>query len=1083
MPIDHTKVRDALRGFDFNRLFIEELGWDRPPDGAVSAGPGVAYVLRPVAHKRGMVVYVCEGDQIPENAARKKIEYEVAKAAHEHLIVYTDSLRTNQVWQWVRREPGRPAVSRQYAFQPEQPGDSLIQRLQALAFELDDEEDLTITAVAGRARQAFDVDRVTKRFFDRFKAEHIAFLKFVKGITSQGDCEWYASLMLNRLMFVYFIQKKGFLDGDTDYLRNRLRMTRAQRGQDKFHSFYRHFLLRLFHEGLGTDSRTLELDALLGNVPYLNGGLFDVHDLERANTAIDIADEAFEGIFDFFDAYNWHLDSRPLRADNEINPDVLGYIFEKYINQKELGAYYTKEDITEYIASTTVLPVLLRAANRESAPASELVGGIGQLLRDNPDRYIHAAVRRGVDVQLPRDIEGGITDVARRGIWNRPASEDVALPSETWREHIERRQRCLELRMRLASGKIRSIEEVVSENLDLSQLTHDFIATCESPDLLRTFYAAIARVRILDPACGSGAFLFAALNILQPLYEACLERMQVFLDDADRPASRSAADEFVDFAGTLAQASLHPNLQYFVLKSVILNNLFGVDIMEEAVEICKLRLFLKLVAQIDHVEDLEPLPDIDFNIRPGNSLVGYATWDEVEHALEAKFDFDQAARRIAERSADVDATYGAFQSMQLACRQDAGRVSQTKQQLRRQFAELREELDSHLASQYGVDVSDTKRYDAWRASHAAFHWIVEFYGVVRDGGFDVVLGNPPYVEYSKVRSTYTVNEGFTTLSCGNIYAFMVERSLRLVNSSGYLGMIVPLSAVCTDRMAPLRKLLLNNQSRLASYDMRPSALFEGVAQRLCIAIVGRQMSERSLAVGGYRRWSSNERAHLMPTVRYVTSVSPPQDGGPIPKFRWDIESSIRAKLGSGSVKMFWSKLEEPIYVHRIVRYFVKAVDFVPLFVDASGRPGRSDDYKPFTFRRDVQPFMVALLNSSLFYWFWRTNSDGFHCGYGDVFRFPSEHVQAGAGADFAPLESKLMEGLRDTSTEKTISTKSGAIRYQEFSPKGTKEILDEIDVALAAHFGLTAEECDFVINYDIKYRLGADVEDDLGSGR
>ena len=71
---------------------------------------------------------------------------------------------------------------------------------------------------------------------------------------------------------------------------------------------------------------------------------------ERDNPKIQIPDEAFTRLFDFFDAYHWHLDERPVRADNEINPDVLGYIFEKYINQKQMGAYYTKEDITGYIA-------------------------------------------------------------------------------------------------------------------------------------------------------------------------------------------------------------------------------------------------------------------------------------------------------------------------------------------------------------------------------------------------------------------------------------------------------------------------------------------------------------------------------------------------------------------------------------------------------------------------------------------------------------------------------------------------------------------------------------------------------------
>ncbi|MDW8335334.1 MAG: SAM-dependent methyltransferase, partial [Bacteroidia bacterium] len=169
-------------------------------------------------------------------------------------------------------------------------------------------------------------------------------------------------------------QKKGFLDGDPDYLRNRLRKVQQQYGKDKFYSFYRTFLLRLFHEGLAQPARSPELTQLLGTVPYLDGGIFQIHPLERSDRygdQIQIPDEAFEQLFDFFDRYRWHLDERPLRADNEINPDVLGYIFEKYINQKEMGAYYTKEDITDYICKNTVIPYLFDAAKRECKIAFE----------------------------------------------------------------------------------------------------------------------------------------------------------------------------------------------------------------------------------------------------------------------------------------------------------------------------------------------------------------------------------------------------------------------------------------------------------------------------------------------------------------------------------------------------------------------------------------------------------------------------------------------------------------------------------------------------------------------------------------
>lgn len=118
------------------------------------------------------------------------------------------------------------------------------------------------------------------------------------------------------------------------------------------------------------------------------------------------------------------------------------------------------------------------------------------------------------------------------------------------------------------------------------------IEQSEGPELLRAFWHAIERVTILDPTCGSGAFLFAALNILEPLYEACLDRMEAFVEDLDRSGEKYRPEKFSDFRKVLQRVEAHPNRRYFIFKSIIVNNLFPVDIMEEAVEICKLRLFL-----------------------------------------------------------------------------------------------------------------------------------------------------------------------------------------------------------------------------------------------------------------------------------------------------------------------------------------------------------------------------------------------------------------------------------------------------------------------------------------------------------
>ena len=429
MPLDRGAVRRLLEAFDLRTLFVEELGWDHGGVATSVHVDGKTFRLEAIAQKRGFVAYRCvsAGQSIPDYPTRQKIWRQAAKATHEHLIVFAPKDHGSHCWQWVKREQGQPPRYRTASYHRGRSAELLVEKLERLRFTLEEEDRLSIANVTSRAASAFDVEKVTKRFYDRFKAEHQAFLGFIKGIRDVANREWYASLMLNRMMFIYFIQKRGFLDDDPDYLRNRLAGVARRKGRGKFHSFYRLFLRRLFHEGLGQpeDARDPDLVNLLGRIPYLNGGLFDIHDLERDNPGIDIPDKAFKEIFAFFDAYQWHLDDRPLRDDNEINPDVLGYIFEKYVNQKQMGAYYTKEDITGYIGRNTIIPRLFDQAKKDCAIAFKRGQGVWRLLAEDPDRYFYPSVRHGITfdittgmavlsmtrVPLPKKIAAGLKNV------------------------------------------------------------------------------------------------------------------------------------------------------------------------------------------------------------------------------------------------------------------------------------------------------------------------------------------------------------------------------------------------------------------------------------------------------------------------------------------------------------------------------------------------------------------------------------------------------------------------------------------------------------------------------------------------
>jgi len=839
MNIDTKRVRECLRRFDFNTLFVEELGWNickNPPTNIeVDAN---SFKLTPFAEQGGMVIYLgepMEDGNIPPSNMRRVIETKITKQTHEHMVIFVDKERVKSVWQWVRRQRGKQTASREHAYTKGQPGDSLLQKLAGIAFSIDDLDEegrLAITEVTGRVAKAFDIEKVTRRFYDEFKAEHSTFSKFLKGLEGQDVLAWYTSVMLDRLMFIYFIQKKGFLDDDMDYLVNKFQESKA-RGANQF---YRKFLVPLFFEGFAKEEkdRSTEVNQLLGKVPYLNGGLFLPHQLELAyEESINISDAAFERLFDFFGRYSWHLDYRPLRADNEINPDVLGYIFEKYINQKQMGAYYTKEDITDYICKNTIIPFLFDKL--ENMRYDEL----HPFPMKDVEPYIYEAVKQ----------------------------EDY-LPSETEREYKARQKRYQQIKEDFAAGKISNINDLITYNLDIRKFAEDWARQIKDPVTLHAFYFhCLTKLTVLDPAVGSGAFLFAALNMLEPLYEICLDKMQEL-----------GGPKYTDFTDELARISKHPNRKYFVLKSIIVNNLFGVDIMEEAVEICKLRLFLKLVSQVDDVEKIEPLPDIDFNIRAGNTLVGFATYDQTRKAvlgeMQGKFDMENDMERIDHNAANVDRAFQNFRALQTRIGVDSRDLVKAKEGLRKDLTKLEEELSSYLAGEYGVDVKKPELYAKWLTTHQPFHWFVEFYGIMKDGGFDVIIGNPPYVAAVKVRRYYNV-KNLLSLRCPDIYAWILERNQVLLRNQGRTGMIVPLSLGFSADFAPIREVLYNGYGHnwFSSFGRIPSALFSfDVRVRNTIHLGLKEGRKHSNYTTRLHRWFEATRPHLFKTLEYSAFV-------------------------------------------------------------------------------------------------------------------------------------------------------------------------------------------------------------------
>jgi hypothetical protein len=852
--------------------------------------------------------------------------------------------------------------------------------------------------------------RIYKHFLVRFKTELEIFASQINGVTCDGDLNRYASLMLTRLMFLYFIQPWGFLDQDTHYLSSHLKMIRSRKGIS--HNSYHNFLLSLFHDGLSKQEYPVELNSSLGNVPFLNIEIFKELSNERDNsTTIQIPDEAFARILAFFDTYCWQLDEFPPRQENTITPSILGYIFEKQINQKQMGAYYTQRDVTEYIAKSTIIPYLFNAAAKK-CPTAFLAGGpIWQLLRVNPDRYIYPAENKGVELHVPSEIEVGLSDVSMRDRWNKSAPGAYALPTESWREVMARRQHYQDLRTRLEKGLVHSIDDFITCNLDIRTFAQDVIEGCKEPNLLQAFYESMSNLTVLDPTCGTGAFLIAALDILEPLYAVCLFRLGQ-IDATGR-------SWHLPVSPTLPQG--YPNRHYSIIKSIITSNLYGVDIMEEATAICKMRLFLRLLAEVMQPEEIEPLPNLDGNIRTGNILIG---------------------------------------SVNL--------VDYTKRS-----AEQREGDETFRCTQ-----GDSSGDGLSRTENEPFHWFHEFPRIMRNGGFDVTIGNPPYVGY-KHSSTPYKGMNYTTLTTGNLYALSMERCAGLLAPGGRFGMIVPASATCTDGYLPLQNLLLQQSSlHIASFSDQRGKLFDIPHPRLCIVTYQKHPGPERVFSTTYLKPGCELRESLFQRLAY-TEVTQQVRPGIIPRYGSTLEQSLHMKLYHQSQRLggYIKKAgTHTLYLTRKLSWFVQATPFIPQIIDEQGRLRNPSELKTLRFSsQEHADIAFVALNSNLFYWFLTTGSDCRNLNMREVRGFPLniDEVLISIRRDLRKLAARLTIDFQAHSRLGKMSFKdTGTLTIQCMFPSKSKHIVDEIDHELAQHYGFTEEELDFLINYDIKYRSG-----------
>ena len=633
-------------------MFVEDLGWDNPT-GSISGNIKIKDNLFSYS-------YIAEIGKVPvlkfnqetlkkfeSDSERKKFHKEIQKRYIKHLVLFSDEKSFFSLSYLSKKQQVRT-----HSYFKKQSGDYFISKLAGIHFGIEDT--LNISKIGTRLEKAFDTEKVTKRFFEDFKSNHSHFLNYISGIENKAEKEWFASLILNRLMFIWFLQKKGFINNkDFDYLETKLKESK-QRGKDRYYS---EFLTLLFFEGFAkkTIERSKKAKQLLGKIKYLNGGLFVPHFIEdKYKNKIKIQDKAFDETFKIFNQYDWHLQGKEGKSDKEISPDVIGYIFEKYINelqQKSLGAYYTRDEITSYLSRNTIQKCVLEKINSKS-----------------------------------KEYE------------------------------------------------FNTIEDMLHK-LDAPLCK---LLLTDKDSILNT-------LTILDPAVGSGAFLVSGMKELIDIYSPIIEKIETLRD-------RDLKNWLEDFKAK------HKSILYGIKKNIILKNLYGVDIMKEATEICKLRLFLSLVSSALNTEELEPLPNMDFNIMCGNSLIGFLKEEEQEKEEETQLEWDivlgESYQKLKEKYNKLVSRYKnkylSFENLKALKRKIYKFLKENNLNLNR----ILSDKCNNLGLRYNpiIDIQGKKKVFGKKRAISLedfqnlnpFHWDFAFNEIINKGGFDILLTNPPW---------------------------------------------------------------------------------------------------------------------------------------------------------------------------------------------------------------------------------------------------------------------------------------------------------------------------------------------------
>ena len=657
---------------------------------------------------------------------------------------------------------------------------------------------------------ALDTEELNKRFYQdlfRWFQKAVAAAKFPDSATATVTTEEHVIRLITRLMFVWFIKEKGLVAGDL-FIENQVSQLLKDYDRDRGDSYYRAVLQNLFFATLNTeigerrfsqqnndDHRNFSVyryrsdmdnaDRLLNlfaQTPFINGGLFDCLDSFDATGAGGVRIDCFTDNAKHRQGY-----SIPNHLFFDETRDAPGLIalFERY--------KFTVEENTP--------------AGREVALDPELLGKVFEnlLAAFNPETRENVRKQTG-SYYTPRAVVDYMVDEALVATLVQkvtPADGDA----ESWQERL----RCL---------------------LDYDVADAD---TLFEPAEKTAIVRAIADTRVLDPAVGSGAFPMGVLHKLtlalrrldqhNELWETLQKELAGRRASAafDTPEPEERESELAEISRTFDH---YRDSDFGRKLYLIQNGIYGVDIQPIATQIAKLRFFISLtIEQQSNAEagdnyGIRPLPNLETRFVAADTLLGLESSQGVLTSQRTR-ELQDELRQNRERYFHANT-----RALKLRCRDEDKRLR----------GELAEEL-----RQIGMAAGDAGKISDWDPydQNASAGWFDAEYVFGVANGFDVVIGNPPYVSHDKIdqttkdalRKSYESHQGFADLYC-----YFMELASSLTSRGGVSALITSNSYLKADYGAPIRGFLRRNMALLQVLNIEGSQVFDNVIVNVAITL-------------------------------------------------------------------------------------------------------------------------------------------------------------------------------------------------------------------------------------------------------